>query len=203
MGTKRNVVSYLDKDLVEKSKSLGFNLSKTFENYLKQIVTQFSTCNSLKNFNSTKNKMEMMGLPGFEPGSIEPKGSRNIDWSKYKQYLESKYVKGYAKSLFAHSRKYQKGLDNINDVLFSKPTARNNIINGLTALSKYMGIYESFEKRMKVHGIKRVKPDPVQSFMRIFNSKAHDGLGEWYRDANAVLKDNQTLYLRFMLLSGV
>ena len=40
-----------------------------------------------------------MGLPGFEPGSIEPKGPRNIDWSKYKQYLESKYVESYAKSL--------------------------------------------------------------------------------------------------------
>jgi post-segregation antitoxin (ccd killing protein) len=34
MGTKGNVVLYLDKELVAKSKSLGFNLSKTFENIL-------------------------------------------------------------------------------------------------------------------------------------------------------------------------
>ena len=32
MTTKGNVVLYLDKELVEKSKELGFNLSKTFEN---------------------------------------------------------------------------------------------------------------------------------------------------------------------------
>jgi hypothetical protein len=32
MGTKGNLVLYLDKELVEKSKSLGFNLSKTFDN---------------------------------------------------------------------------------------------------------------------------------------------------------------------------
>ena len=31
MGNKGNVVLYLDKELVEKSKELGFNLSKTFE----------------------------------------------------------------------------------------------------------------------------------------------------------------------------
>jgi post-segregation antitoxin (ccd killing protein) len=41
MATKRNVVLYLDKELVEKSKSLGFNLSKTFENHLKHLITKF------------------------------------------------------------------------------------------------------------------------------------------------------------------
>jgi hypothetical protein len=46
MGNKGNVVLYLDKELVEKSKDLGFNLSKTFENHLKQLITQFSQCNS-------------------------------------------------------------------------------------------------------------------------------------------------------------
>ena len=42
MGTKRNVVLYLDKKLVQKSKSLGFNLSKTFENHLKHVKMQFT-----------------------------------------------------------------------------------------------------------------------------------------------------------------
>jgi len=53
MGTKGNVVSYLDKELVEKSKELGFNLSKTFENQSKLLITQFSTVNSVNNFKST------------------------------------------------------------------------------------------------------------------------------------------------------
>ena len=39
MTYKRNVVLYLDKDLVEKSKEMGFNLSKTFENHLKYLIT--------------------------------------------------------------------------------------------------------------------------------------------------------------------
>ena len=37
MGTKGKAVLYLDKDLVKKSKNLGFNLSKTFENQLKHL----------------------------------------------------------------------------------------------------------------------------------------------------------------------
>jgi hypothetical protein len=75
MRTKRNVVLYLDKELVAKSKALGFNLSKTFENHLKHLLTHFSTCNSVNNYNSPEKEMNNMGLPGFEPGSIEPKST--------------------------------------------------------------------------------------------------------------------------------
>jgi integrase len=52
MGTKGNVVLYLDKELVQKSKALGFNLSKTFENHLKHLIKQFSTCNPTSNSDS-------------------------------------------------------------------------------------------------------------------------------------------------------
>jgi hypothetical protein len=49
MSNKRNVVLYLDKDLVEKTRELGFNLSKTVENHLKQLLTQFLNANSPNN----------------------------------------------------------------------------------------------------------------------------------------------------------
>ena len=55
----RNVVLYLDDDLVNKSKELGFNLSKTFENHLKTLINTFSTINSQNNNNS-----ETLGSPG-------------------------------------------------------------------------------------------------------------------------------------------
>jgi len=53
MSNKRNVVLYLDKELVEKSRELGCNLSKTSENHLKLLINRFSTVNSVNNFNST------------------------------------------------------------------------------------------------------------------------------------------------------
>jgi len=38
MTQKKNVVLYLDTDLVKKSRKLGFNHSRTFENHLKRLV---------------------------------------------------------------------------------------------------------------------------------------------------------------------
>jgi hypothetical protein len=74
-------------------------------------------------------------------------------------------------------------LNNVNGILSIKPTARNNTINALIALSRFLGTYDTFMADLKRHGIKRYKPDPIQSFTRIFSSEAHKGLGEWYRQA--------------------
>jgi hypothetical protein len=71
MANKGNVVLYLDKELVEKSKELGFNLSKTFENHLKYLMTQLSIGNSINNFESTENKLAMVGLPVPIPERVQ------------------------------------------------------------------------------------------------------------------------------------
>ena len=56
MNRKGNVVLYLDKELVDKSKELGFNLSKTFENHLKQLISQLSNSQSMHNGLPSKNE---------------------------------------------------------------------------------------------------------------------------------------------------
>ena len=58
MSNKHNLVLYVDQELVEKSRNLGFNLSKTFENYLKHLITQFSTVNSLNNIENNENQSD-------------------------------------------------------------------------------------------------------------------------------------------------
>jgi len=52
VSNKHNLVLYIDRELVEKSRELGFNLSKTFENHLKQLLTQFSIVNQASNVDS-------------------------------------------------------------------------------------------------------------------------------------------------------
>jgi len=145
----------------------------------------------------------MVGLPGFEPESIEPKSQKCIDWQSFKQYVNNKYAEGYALSLLEHSKKYYQLLSNVNGILAIKPTARNNTINALTALSRFLGTYDAFMADLKRRGVKRYKPDAIQSFTRIFNSEAHKGLGEWYQKAKASVNESEKLYLEFMLLSGV
>ena len=75
MNLKRNVVLYLNKELIEKSKELGFNLSRTFENHLKQLINQLSNHQNTQNHIPTQNRASNMGLPGFEPGSIAPEAT--------------------------------------------------------------------------------------------------------------------------------
>jgi hypothetical protein len=68
MSNKRNVVLYLDKELVAKSRELGFNLSKTFENHLKHLMTQFSTENSVDNLYLTDKNVSWCGRRDLNPG---------------------------------------------------------------------------------------------------------------------------------------
>ena len=75
MTTKRNVVLYLDEEIVEKSRALGFNLSRTFENHLKQLINHLSNQQCTQNHFPSENRTMMVGLPGFEPGSIAPEAT--------------------------------------------------------------------------------------------------------------------------------
>ena len=63
MTSKGNVVLYLDKDLVQKSKELGLNLSKTFENHLKQLTIQVSNDLTQNNLKLTENKIKWWAEP--------------------------------------------------------------------------------------------------------------------------------------------
>ena len=84
LSNKHNLVLYIDKELVAKSKALGFNLSRTFENHLKQLITQLSINQGTQNHFSSGD----MGLPGFEPGSIEPK-STSLDQTSRQPLTET------------------------------------------------------------------------------------------------------------------
>lgn len=59
MSSKRNVVLYLDAELVRKTRELGFNLYKTFENHLKQLINQFDNVYTQNNGENC-----MIGSPG-------------------------------------------------------------------------------------------------------------------------------------------
>jgi Post-segregation antitoxin CcdA len=48
MSNKHNLVLYVDQELAEETRELGFNLSKTVEHHLKHLLTQFSHANSSK-----------------------------------------------------------------------------------------------------------------------------------------------------------
>jgi hypothetical protein len=76
MSNKHNLVLYVDQELDEKTRDKGFNLSKTFENHLKQLLMQFSHINSSNNFEKDGNVSVLVRSPGFEPGITSLEGLR-------------------------------------------------------------------------------------------------------------------------------
>ncbi len=73
MANRGNVVLYLDKDLVEQSKGLGFNLSRTFENHLKQLIAQLSNNQVLQKGQHLENRSSWWAGPDLPPTGSEPK----------------------------------------------------------------------------------------------------------------------------------
>ena len=63
MSNKHNLVLYVDRDLVEETRNLGLDLSKTFEDDLKQLLMQFSSANSVNNFENSENAYEWWAGP--------------------------------------------------------------------------------------------------------------------------------------------
>jgi hypothetical protein len=92
MSNKRNVVLYLDDELVAKSKELGFNLSKTFENHLKMLINNFQP--SIHKITAAQKYLVARGR--FELPSEAPEASM-ID-----RYTTGLFVTITGKFLFCH-----------------------------------------------------------------------------------------------------
>ena len=103
---------------------------------------------------------------------------------------------------YSYAIKYIDCLKNPSKILEAPTSIKGNILKALTCLSKYLGQYEEFRDKLKQHGIKWTKDSSYQSFIRIFNNN-HNDLIEWYHKASNALNDNEKLYLKFMLLSGL
>ncbi|TET20054.1 hypothetical protein E3J74_04395 [Candidatus Bathyarchaeota archaeon] len=79
MAHKRNVVLYRDSELVEKSKELGFNLSKTFENHLKRLVNHIDSVYAQSNSHGwwvgpdlNRRPSSRQRVPSLRSGDIHP-----------------------------------------------------------------------------------------------------------------------------------
>ena len=72
----------IDPKIHQTARELSLNISKTCENSLKQAIQRLTASEQQKNCIltcvSTSQQPRLVGLPGFEPGSREPK-SRSLD----------------------------------------------------------------------------------------------------------------------------
>ena len=136
-----------------------------------------------------------------------PREGNSLDskelWDSFKTYVFKKYSEIYARNLYLYASKYHELFNNPSGIERFSPSVKNHILKGLIALSKYLGIYNEFKKRLAAYGVKWSRKGSVDSFLRIMHNSSTDVL-KWVQKANDVLND-QTLstFLKFCTLSGL
>jgi intergrase/recombinase len=76
-------------------------------------------------------------------------------------------------------------------------------MKAMIAFSKYTSSYEEYKAKLKNSGIKWVSNDSAfDSFLRIVNNN-HSDLGQWYSEMQETLRNNEKLFSRFVLVTGL
>ncbi|MCJ7633787.1 hypothetical protein MUP77_15550 [Candidatus Bathyarchaeota archaeon] len=105
--------------------------------------------------------------------------------------------------MFNYTIKYFDLIYNPSKILALPNSSQQNVLKAMTALSKYLGIYDSYKEQLKRYGIKWSNKDTAfNSFLAIFNHK-HDTLGAYIESIQPTLYNNEKLFLRFLTISGL
>jgi hypothetical protein len=140
---------------------------------------------------------------GFGPATPAlPRLSDIIDLNRFRGYLDSKYSHPYSVAKYNYAVRFLDCYQNPAKLLNVPETIRPNVLKALISISKFTGEYTAFKDSLRQHGIKWCKPDSFTAFLNIVNNN-HDSLLEWYHNANAVLRDNERVFLKFALHSGL
>ncbi|MEM3714004.1 MAG: integrase [Nitrososphaeria archaeon] len=128
----------------------------------------------------------------------------SIDWNSFRQWLKAKYSKQYIANTYSYAKRYQHLLyGNLRELDFLKDSTKSTVVKALIVLSKFLGIHQQFKQRLLDYGIKIHRQDSFISFLRIFNNNKGDDVLKWFKEAQSVLGDNEKLFLRFILYSGL
>jgi hypothetical protein len=92
----------------------------------------------------------------------------------------------------------------LNDLELLSPRIRNHAIKSLIVLSKYLGIHQQFKQKLSNFGIKAYRQDSFTSFLRILNTNNNgNDIVKWLKEVYPILNDNENIFLRFCLYSGL
>ena len=126
-----------------------------------------------------------------------------IDWNDFRAWIFKKYAKSHAPTIYCYAKKYAFMLNgNFKELETFSGSKKNTVLKALIALSKFLGVYEGFRATLSSYGVKFARTDSFDAFLRIIKNSSDDLL-EWYSKAYAVVRDNEKLFLRFALISGL
>ena len=144
---------------------------------------------------------------GFGPATITLPMGTNIDPSicEFEKWVRAKYSVSYRRAVLCYVKKYNhflKADSNLRDLELLTNDVKSSVVKSLLLYSKFNGCYSQFKARLNEYGIKLYSPDSLNAFLRIFNA-SNSNLMQYYNEVTPLLRDNERLYEKFLLNSGL
>jgi len=146
-----------------------------------------------------------LGHPLDVHTNIDLNGKITLDWNEFTKWVNKKYSKTYSPTISCYVRKYHylingnlRELDNLTE------STKATVIKALIILSKFLGIHPLFKQRLLDYGIKIHRPNSFDTFLRILNSNNNNNsILEWLKQVSPILNDNERIFLKFCLYTGL
>jgi hypothetical protein len=91
---------------------------------------------------------------------IDPNNGVGFDFAEFSNWVKSKYSNSYSNTILCYSKKlgHMVTVENIRELDLLPATIKNNAIKSLIVLSKFLGNFKEFSKRLESFDIKTNRP---------------------------------------------
>jgi len=143
--------------------------------------------------------------PGFEPGSSAWQFSNAIDWDAFEEWLNRDHIPRVSRYMRSYAVKFQDCLfqRDFSKLLGTSRGKKRMVMNSLSALVKYLGLYEEFKRLVKEHGLTwggRSADDIV--IERLTKVKNPNEVFEWIKRVKKERPD-LTVFMDFIAVTGL
>ena len=142
--------------------------------------------------------------PGRQRGRL-PFDDQTIDWEAFEQLLNKNHKVKVSRDLIRYSRPYAHLLQdmNLSELKDIRDTLRPNILKALSALAKYLGVYQEYQKAIRDFGFRWGGKNADQIIIDRLNKVENPGeVFEWIHKAKAA-RPELTDFLDLMGITGL
>jgi hypothetical protein len=129
-----------------------------------------------------------------------------VDWDRFEDWLRrKKYRKKVMRDMLRYARRFSACLlqRDLSKVAALRDSFRPNVMKALSALAKFLGVYDDYRKLIKQYGLKwggRSADDLIID--RLTKTENPDEIFQWIQDAKKARPD-LTDFLDFMICTGL
>ena len=224
---KARTTILIRRDLLEKAKKLGLNISRITENALeayinrlKDIQNEIIKTSSFKPENSQAKgrERETVGVSWWTGRDLNPRPpdckshktptvSYNLplDWSKFRVWLKNRFSSGYARDIYNYARRYYGVLlyGEAGELLSLSGDKRRMVMSSLSNLSKFLGLYKEWKRIVEGYGLKWSQNNAEDYVIsRMANSRVQGDITCWIQQVKLKLP-RLCYFMDFALCSGL